>query len=53
MVDLMGGVHELMAVQNCKTCKELATSYITIIDSNLVDIIKCELYLIITPRNLE
>ena len=29
----MGVVQELMAVQNCKTCKELATSYIALIDS--------------------
>ena len=33
VVDGMGVVQELMAVQNCKTCKELATSYIALIDS--------------------
>ena len=32
-VDGMGVVQELMAVQNCKTCEELATSYIALIDS--------------------
>ena len=34
VVDWMGVVQECMAVQNYKTCKELSTSYITIIDSN-------------------
>ena len=33
VVDGMGVVQELMAVQICKTCKELATSYITLVDS--------------------
>ena len=33
VVDGMGVVQELMAVQNDKTCKEHATSYITLIDS--------------------
>ena len=33
VVDGMGVVQALMAVQNCKTCKELATSYIALIDS--------------------
>ena len=33
VVEGMGVVQELMAVQNGKTCKELATSYIALIDS--------------------
>ena len=33
VVDGMGVVQELMAVQNGKTCKERATSYITLIDA--------------------
>ena len=34
VVDGMGVVQELMAVKNFKTCKELATSFVTLIDSN-------------------
>ena len=33
VLDGMGVVQDLMAVQNGKTCKELATSYITLIDA--------------------
>ena len=33
VVDGMGVVQELMAVKNFKTCKELGTSFVTLMDS--------------------
>ena len=54
VVEGVGVVQELMAVQNGKTCKELATSYIALIDSKARGYcqVRAQLYLIITPRKL-